>query len=100
MNPLENVRLAARALRANTLRSSLTVLGIVVGVAAMVVGAHVAADEPRFAVLDGDVAVLERDLALPEGLHLGPAQDKAGLEGLEDLELVTGLSVGRDDLDI
>ena len=36
MNPLENLRIAARALRVNKLRSTLTVLGIVVGVAAVV----------------------------------------------------------------
>ena len=36
MTPLENLRIAARALRVNKLRSSLTVLGIVVGVAAVV----------------------------------------------------------------
>ena len=33
MNPLENFRIAARALRVNKLRSMLTVLGIVIGVA-------------------------------------------------------------------
>jgi putative ABC transport system permease protein len=36
MNPLENLRLAARSLRVNTLRSALTMLGIVIGVAAVV----------------------------------------------------------------
>jgi putative ABC transport system permease protein len=36
MNPLENFRIAARALRVNKLRSTLTVLGIVIGVAAVV----------------------------------------------------------------
>ena len=36
MNPLENFRIAARALRVNKLRSMLTVLGIVIGVAAVV----------------------------------------------------------------
>ena len=35
MNPLESLRLATRALRVNTLRSALTMLGIVVGVAAV-----------------------------------------------------------------
>jgi putative ABC transport system permease protein len=36
MNPLENFRIAARALRVNKLRSTLTALGIVIGVAAVV----------------------------------------------------------------
>jgi putative ABC transport system permease protein len=36
MNILGNVKIALRALRANMLRSSLTVLGIVIGVAAVV----------------------------------------------------------------
>src|SRR5260221_4872008 len=36
MSPLENIRIATRALRVNKLRSALTVLGIVVGVAAVV----------------------------------------------------------------
>src|SRR5262249_26802574 len=36
MSPLEGLRIAARALRMNKLRSALTVLGIVVGVAAVV----------------------------------------------------------------
>jgi len=36
MNALENFRIAARALRVNKLRSTLTVLGIVIGVAAVV----------------------------------------------------------------
>jgi putative ABC transport system permease protein len=36
MTPLESLQIAARALRANKLRSALTVLGIVVGVAAVV----------------------------------------------------------------
>ena len=36
MSPLENVRIATRALGVNKLRSALTALGIVVGVAAVV----------------------------------------------------------------
>src|SRR5215469_5783731 len=36
MSPLGNLQIAARSLRANKLRSALTVLGIVVGVAAVV----------------------------------------------------------------
>ena len=36
MNPLESLRIATRALRVNKLRSALTMLGIVVGVAAVV----------------------------------------------------------------
>ena len=36
MNPLENLLIAARALRVNKLRSTLTMLGIVIGVAALV----------------------------------------------------------------
>src|SRR5262245_61852450 len=48
MSPLESLRIATRALRVNKLRSALTVLGIVVGVAAVVcmvsVGAGAQAD--------------------------------------------------------
>src|ERR1700751_5824914 len=36
MSPLANLQIAARALRVNKLRSALTVLGIIVGVAAVV----------------------------------------------------------------
>ena len=36
MSPLESLRIATRALRVNKLRSALTVLGIIVGVAAVV----------------------------------------------------------------
>ena len=36
MNLLENIRIALRALAANKLRSSLTMLGIIIGVAAVV----------------------------------------------------------------
>ena len=36
MSPVGNLQIAARALRVNKLRSALTVLGIVVGVAAVV----------------------------------------------------------------
>src|SRR6516164_8023619 len=36
MSPVEDLRIAARALRANKLRSALTALGIIVGVAAVV----------------------------------------------------------------
>src|SRR5258707_1120262 len=36
MSPLESTRIAARALRVNKLRSTLTALGIVIGVAAVV----------------------------------------------------------------
>src|SRR2546430_17321746 len=48
MSPLANLQIATRALRANKLRSALTVLGIVVGVAAVVcmvsIGAGAQAD--------------------------------------------------------
>src|SRR6516164_6314568 len=43
MSPVEDLRIAARALRANKLRSALTALGIIVGVAAVVCMAAVGA---------------------------------------------------------
>src|SRR5215218_9222900 len=48
------------------------------------------------AALDRGVGVLQRRLALPQGLHLAAAQHDAGLDGFDDLVVVAGTAVGRD----
>src|SRR6266511_1045404 len=66
---------------------------------ALVAGAGVGGDphvEDHVAAFDDGVGVLQRRLALPQGLHLAAAQHDAGLDGLDDLVVVAGTAVGRD----
>src|SRR2546426_4333410 len=71
-------------------------LGVVIRVGAVAVRADMTAEEPALPVPDGRVAILEVHQTCPEGFHLGAAQHEAGLDGLEDLVLMPGPSVGRD----
>src|SRR5260370_38746997 len=78
MNPLESLRIAARALRVNKLRSALTMLGIVVGVAAVVcmvsVGAGAQAEvSEKIRTLGANLL-----LAMPGARHAGGASRDSG----------------------
>src|SRR5215218_7662487 len=67
------------------------------GLMALVAGVGVGGDlhvEDDVAVLQHGVGVLERGLALAQGLDLAAAQDHPGLDGLEDLVVVAGAAVG------
>ena len=80
MNPYENLRLATRALRVNKLRSALTMLGIVVGVAAVVcmvsvgAGAQAAVSE-RIRTLGANLL-----LVMPGALSSGGARLESGTQ--------------------
>src|SRR5215218_3151336 len=66
---------------------------------ALVAGMGVGRDlhvQDDVAAVDHGVGVLERRLALAQGLDLAAAQDDPGLEGLEDLVVVAGTAVGDD----
>jgi putative ABC transport system permease protein len=78
MNPVESLRLAMRALRVNKLRSALTMLGIVVGVAAVVcmvsVGAGARAEvSERIRTLGANLL-----LVMPGALGSGGARLESG----------------------
>jgi putative ABC transport system permease protein len=78
MNPLESLRVALRALRVNKLRSALTMLGIVVGVAAVVcmvsVGAGARAEvSEKIRTLGANLL-----LVMPGALGSGGARLEAG----------------------
>jgi putative ABC transport system permease protein len=80
MNPLESLRLATRALRVNKLRSALTMLGIVVGVAAVVcmvsVGAGAQAEvSERIRTLGANLL-----LVMPGALSSGGARLESGTQ--------------------
>jgi putative ABC transport system permease protein len=80
MNPLESLRLATRALRVNKLRSALTMLGIVVGVAAVVcmvsVGAGAQAEvSERIRTLGANLL-----LVMPAALSSGGARLESGTQ--------------------
>ena len=53
-------------------------------------------DEPQLAVALGRVRVAQHDLAVAQRLDLGAHQHEAGLDPLEDLELVPRAAVGDD----
>ena len=80
MNPYENLQLATRALRVNKLRSALTMLGIVVGVAAVVcmvsvgAGAQAAVSE-RIRTLGANLL-----LVMPGALSSGGARLESGTQ--------------------
>src|SRR6185295_3709098 len=69
---------------------------LVVGVAAVAVGADVDDVEEHLAVLDPRVAVAQVDAAFADRLHLGAEQHQPRLEGLEQVIVVEGLAVFRD----
>src|SRR5580700_6353741 len=80
MSPLESLRIATRALRVNKLRSALTVLGIVVGVAAVVcmvsVGAGAQAEvSERIRTLGANLL-----LVMPGALSSGGARLESGTQ--------------------
>jgi putative ABC transport system permease protein len=80
MNPLESLRLATRGLRVNKLRSALTMLGIVVGVAAVVcmvsVGAGAQAEvSERIRTLGANLL-----LVMPGALSSGGARLESGTQ--------------------
>ena len=65
-------------------------VGIVVGDVPLRVLVDVGTDEPDLPFADVGVRLRERDSAVPEGLHLGSGQLKAGLVALEQLVVVPG----------
>src|SRR4029453_4674809 len=68
------------------------------GSGALVAGVGVGGDlhvQDELVAVDHGVGVLERPLALAEGLDLAAPQDQAGLDRLEDLVVVAGTAVGR-----
>ena len=69
---------------------------LVVGVAAMRVRADVDVVEEHLAVLDARETVAQVDASLANRLHLGPEQRHAGLERLEEVEVVKRLAVLGD----
>jgi hypothetical protein len=71
---------------------------LVVGPVAGSVLGDVQADEPRLAVAHLGVRLLERRLALTERLHLGPGQHEAGLDPIEEVEVVPRAAVLDDQL--
>jgi putative ABC transport system permease protein len=77
MNPFENLRIATRALRANKMRSILTILGIVVGVAAVVCMISVGAGA------QAEVSERMRTLGANLLLVIPGAQTKSGRARLE-----------------
>jgi hypothetical protein len=54
--------------------------------------------QPKLAALYARVRVLKGDVASAQRLHFGAFELDAGLERLEDLELVARLAIARDDL--
>src|SRR5215472_13712493 len=80
MSPLGNLQIAARALRVNKLRSALTVLGIVVGVGAVVcmvsVGAGAQAEvSEKIRTLGANLLIV-----LPEAKSSGGARLESGTQ--------------------
>src|SRR5207247_8717349 len=69
---------------------------LVIGVAAMAVGADGDVVEKRLAVLDASVAVAQVHPPLSNRLDFGPKQHDARLEGLEKMEVVERLPVLGD----
>jgi putative ABC transport system permease protein len=82
MRSLQSVRIALRALRANTMRSALTMLGIIIGVAAVITmvavgeGAHVRIDE-QIRSLGTNLLIVAPGAAQKDGaqLELGSRQN-------------------------
>src|SRR3954464_8279903 len=60
----------------------------------------VAPVEPDLALVDARVRLLQARLAVAEALDLGAGQDDPGLDRLDQVELVAGAAVARDDLDV
>src|SRR5208282_6009450 len=67
--------------------------GGVIGRVAVVVGAHVAVEEPEFAVFDQAVGVLEIGRASADRFHLGAGEHDSGLEFFEQEIVVAGVPV-------
>jgi len=73
-------------------------IGIVVRDVPLLVDRDVGADQPCFLAADVRVGLLKRGTAVPEGLHLGPCQNKACLHALEEVVVVSGPPVVDDEL--
>lgn len=68
---------------------------IVVGVRTMTVWRHIGADQPKFRVVDADVRLANRHLAISNGLDLGASQRESRLQSLVDEIVVVGSFVLR-----
>ena len=64
----------------------------------LLVRVDVRANEPRLAVPDVRVRLLQADATLAERFHLAPGQHEAGLEALEEVIVVPRLPVLRNRL--
>jgi putative ABC transport system permease protein len=98
MSPLENIRIATRALGVNKLRSALTALGIVVGVAAVVCMVSVGAGAQ--AEVSEKIRTLGANLLLvtPGALNSGGARLEAGSE--PTLTEKDAAAIGREVADV
>ena len=98
MSPLESLRIAARALRVNKLRSALTVLGIVVGVGAVVCMVSVGAGAQ--AEVSEKIRTLGANLLLvmPGARNSGGARLESGTQ--PTLTVEDAASIRRELLDV
>ncbi len=90
MTPLDTIRFALRAVRDNKMRSALTILGIVIGVAAVV--AAVAVGQGAGATITNSVGQLGNNLLyiVPSNPRIGPGQPQGLTQTLrpEDAEAI------------
>src|SRR5437879_4180945 len=106
MSKLQSVRIALRALRANPLRSALTMLGIVIGVAAVItmvaVGAPFTDGEigaaAKVAVIGATVAKALFNGADPVGQTIRVANVPIAVAGVLARKGLSGLGRDQDDV--
>src|SRR5690606_27778378 len=82
-----------------SVEEELALAGLVVAGVRLGVGVHgdrQVVEPPLASVVDAGEGVADLHLAVPDRLHLGAAQDDAGLERVEDLVVAAGLAVGGD----